>query len=126
MLRIAAALALLVALPRPAGADNQAYWLEGGEIVALGVVLLGADVALTAHDLTVDDTSTGVAIAEVILTVPQVVAFGAGAVLVPGRWRLACLVGLAWTGALLAHGIRELREPTYVEDAARIGLSFTF
>ncbi len=113
MHRLLVALVLVIATARPARADNsgfQGYGSGGGDVaehVLLGVLLFGADVAFTVHDIKVEDGSTPASVGEVVVTAPQVGFLGYTAV-TSKSWRVPALIGLVWTGALLIHGVLEL------------------
>jgi hypothetical protein len=88
----------------------------GGALVVVGVVAVGtfvADVAFTGYDLAQavqeERASKGMAIAEVAVTAPQFVI--GGLVLSSMRHDNSAIVPavyVAWTGALLGHGIGTL------------------
>lgn len=104
--------AIAAAIERPAAACG-----SGGESdVDQSLTLFGAsvllDVGFTVHDLVVDDSSTGYAAAETLLTLPQLLIAADLMDMTaddPSSQKWVMAYG-AWAGVLAIHGIYELIE----------------
>ena len=94
-----------------AEACGQSHDYTGLIVMAIGVPVVAGtiDLSFTIHDAAVDKSSAGASIAEIFLTVPQVV-FGVwlSTKMTSTSDKAAILVATAWPAALTVHGLYSL------------------